>query len=74
MQVSVHLGDVKKVIKAYSIEVSAASKNDLKQVSPVLRRSVTLEDRVRRADAKQDEIVQRLRRAGGANYDRSKFD
>lgn len=38
-QVSVHLGDVKKVFKAYSIEVSAANKNDLKQVS--LNRSLS---------------------------------
>lgn len=62
------------MIKAYSIEVSASNKNDLKEVSPVLRPSVTLRVWYRRADAKQDEIVQRLRRAGGANYDRSKFD
>ncbi|KAK4683470.1 hypothetical protein P7C73_g6789, partial [Tremellales sp. Uapishka_1] len=51
-QVSVHFGDVKAVLKAYSIEVSASTA----------------------ADLKEDEIVQRLRRAGGANYDRSKFD
>ncbi|KAI9638564.1 uncharacterized protein MKK02DRAFT_22449 [Dioszegia hungarica] len=51
-KVSVHLGDVKNVLRAYSIDVQASSANDLKE----------------------DDIVQRLRRAGGANYDRSKFD
>ncbi|TYJ54754.1 hypothetical protein B9479_004602 [Cryptococcus floricola] len=51
-RVSVHAADVKKVLRAYSIEVSASTK----------------------ADLDQDEIVTRLRRAGGANYDRSKFD
>ncbi|WVO16973.1 hypothetical protein L204_104659 [Cryptococcus depauperatus] len=51
-KVSVHVADVKKVLRAYSIEVSASSPTDLKQ----------------------DDIVTRLRRAGGANYDRSKFD
>ncbi|WWD01600.1 hypothetical protein V866_008545 [Kwoniella sp. B9012] len=51
-KVSVHLADVKSVLKAYSIEVSASTPSDLKQ----------------------DDVVTRLRRAGGANYDRSKFD
>ncbi|EIW69526.1 hypothetical protein M231_05013 [Tremella mesenterica] len=51
-KVSVHLADIKHVLRAYSIEVSASTP----------------------ADLKQDEIIQRLRRAGGANYDRSKFD
>ncbi|WWC69622.1 uncharacterized protein I206_103565 [Kwoniella pini CBS 10737] len=51
-KVSVHLADVKNILRAYSIEVSASTASDLKQ----------------------DDIVTRLRRAGGANYDRSKFD
>ncbi|KAL7422231.1 hypothetical protein Q5752_002877 [Cryptotrichosporon argae] len=51
-KVSVHLSDVKSIIRSYSIEISASNANDLKE----------------------DEVVQRLRRAGGANYDRSKFD
>ncbi|WVQ78138.1 hypothetical protein IAT38_000219 [Cryptococcus sp. DSM 104549] len=51
-KVSVHAADVKKVLRAYSIEVSASTAGDLQQ----------------------EEIVTRLRRAGGANYDRSKFD
>ncbi|WVQ70281.1 uncharacterized protein L199_008507 [Kwoniella botswanensis] len=51
-KVSVHLADVKSVLRAYSIEVSASTPSDLKQ----------------------DDVVTRLRRAGGANYDRSKFD
>jgi len=51
-KVSVHTSDVKHVLRAFSIEVSASNPGDLKE----------------------DEIVQRLRRAGGANYDRSKFD
>ncbi|WWD15759.1 hypothetical protein CI109_100181 [Kwoniella shandongensis] len=51
-KVSVHAGDVKSVLRSYSIEVSASTPNDLKE----------------------DEIITRLRRAGGANYDRSKFD
>ncbi|WWC61302.1 uncharacterized protein I303_103883 [Kwoniella dejecticola CBS 10117] len=51
-KVSVHLADVKNVLRAYSIEVSASTPSDLKQ----------------------DDVVTRLRRAGGANYDRSKFD
>ncbi|OCF44683.1 hypothetical protein I317_01372 [Kwoniella heveanensis CBS 569] len=51
-KVSVHAADVKNVLRAYSIEVSASTASDLKQ----------------------DDIVTRLRRAGGANYDRSKFD
>ncbi|WRT66951.1 uncharacterized protein IL334_003916 [Kwoniella shivajii] len=51
-KVSVHLADVKNVLRAYSIEVSASTP----------------------ADLKQDDVVTRLRRAGGANYDRSKFD
>ncbi|GFZ46279.1 hypothetical protein JCM24511_04526 [Saitozyma sp. JCM 24511] len=51
-KVSVHAADVKNVLRAYSIEVSASSAHDLKQ----------------------DDVVQRLRRAGGANYDRHKFD
>ncbi|ADV20622.1 hypothetical protein I315_06851 [Cryptococcus gattii Ru294] len=51
-RVSVHAADVKKVLRAYSIEVSASTPTDLEQ----------------------DDIVTRLRRAGGANYDRSKFD
>ncbi|WWC85296.1 uncharacterized protein L201_000158 [Kwoniella dendrophila CBS 6074] len=51
-KVSVHLADVKNVLRAYSIEVSASTQSDLKQ----------------------DDVVTRLRRAGGANYDRSKFD
>ncbi|WVW83320.1 hypothetical protein I302_105339 [Kwoniella bestiolae CBS 10118] len=51
-KVSVHLADVKNVLRAYSIEVSASTTSDLKQ----------------------DDVVTRLRRAGGANYDRSKFD
>lgn len=33
MQVSVHLGDVKNVLRAYSIDVQASSANDLKEVS-----------------------------------------
>jgi len=51
-RVSVHTADVKHVLRAYSIEVSASSKSDLQL----------------------DDIVQRMRRAGGANYDRAKFD
>ncbi|KAK8869966.1 hypothetical protein IAR55_000536 [Kwoniella newhampshirensis] len=51
-KVSVHAGDVKSVLRSYSIEINASTPNDLKQ----------------------DDIVTRLRRAGGANYDRSKFD
>ena len=35
MKVSVHTADVKNVLRAYSIDVSASSPNDLKQVSRV---------------------------------------
>lgn len=68
-QVSVHAADVKKVLRAYSIEVSASTPTDLEQVkhmSSKLGRIALIH--------LQDDIVTRLRRAGGANYDRSKFD
>ncbi|ORX39713.1 hypothetical protein BD324DRAFT_678818 [Kockovaella imperatae] len=51
-KVSVHTADVKRVLKAYSIEVSASTKGDLQE----------------------KDIVSRLRKAGGANYNRSDFD
>ncbi|ORY25712.1 hypothetical protein BCR39DRAFT_543048 [Naematelia encephala] len=51
-RVSIHTADVKNVLRAYSIEVSASSLADLKEA----------------------DIVQRMRKAGGANYDRAKFD
>jgi len=50
-RVSVHTADVKHVLKAYSIEISASSAEDLKE----------------------DGVVTLLRKAGGANYDRSSF-
>jgi len=62
----VHCADVKNVLRTYSIEVSASTPADLKEVSS---------SKYARAEADaKDEIVQRMRRAGGANYDRSKFD
>lgn len=50
-QVSVHTADVKAVLRAYSIEVSASSA----------------------ADLAEDDVVRSLRKAGGANYNRSSF-
>ncbi|CAE6408201.1 unnamed protein product [Rhizoctonia solani] len=46
-KVSVHLADVKNVLRQFSIEVSAREKDDLKE----------------------EPIVTRLRKAGGASYD-----
>jgi len=46
-KVSVHSADVKQVLRAYSIDVAAKDKEDLKE----------------------ETIVLRLRRAGGASYD-----
>lgn len=46
-KVSVHTGDVKQVLRSFSIEVSASNKDDIKE----------------------DEIVTKLRKAGGASYD-----
>lgn len=68
-RVSVHAADVKKVLSAYSFEVNASSASDLKQVS--LPRDL---DAAEYGLTRQDDIVTRLRKAGGANYDRSKFD
>ncbi|GAA5978710.1 hypothetical protein JCM11641_006150 [Rhodosporidiobolus odoratus] len=48
-KLSVHAADVKKVLRAYSIDVPASSAEDLAQ----------------------DPIVTRLRKAGGASYDRA---
>lgn len=73
---SVHTADVKSVLRAYSIEVSASTAADLQEVS-FLNSTHRLGSRAWWDDSKltwQDDIVQRLRRAGGANYDRSKFD
>ncbi|KAF8737889.1 hypothetical protein AX14_012262 [Amanita brunnescens Koide BX004] len=46
-KMTVHLAGVKKVLSAYSIEVAAEERDDLKE----------------------DPIVKRLRKAGGASYD-----
>ncbi|KIL65435.1 hypothetical protein M378DRAFT_162061 [Amanita muscaria Koide BX008] len=46
-RMTVHLATVKEVLRAYSIEVAAQEKDDLKE----------------------DPIVKRLRKAGGASYD-----
>ncbi|KAF8629741.1 hypothetical protein AX15_003299 [Amanita polypyramis BW_CC] len=46
-RMTVHLANVKEVLRAYSIEVAAQEKDDLKE----------------------DPIIKRLRKAGGASYD-----
>ncbi|KAK2464564.1 hypothetical protein APHAL10511_003422 [Amanita phalloides] len=46
-KMTVHLADVKRVLHAYSIEVAAQERDDLKE----------------------DPIIKRLRKAGGASYD-----
>ncbi|KAH8080860.1 hypothetical protein HD553DRAFT_361129 [Filobasidium floriforme] len=50
-RVSVYAADVKNVLRTYSIEVNASSKDDLKE----------------------SDVVSQLRKAGGANYNRSNF-
>jgi hypothetical protein len=73
-------------MSAYSFEVHASTAADLKQVSDVsgyhqhpsphissCHSLVVILSGPDHAD-NQDDIIQRLRRAGGANYDRSKFD
>lgn len=71
-KVSVHSSDVKNVIRSYSIEVSAENTDDLKEVSH--RYAGLRGSEAAKLTRSQDDIVQRMRKAGGANYDRSKFD
>ncbi|CAG8467831.1 4564_t:CDS:2 [Ambispora leptoticha] len=47
-KLSVHVSDVKKILQAYAIEITAHEKSDFNE----------------------PEILNKLRRAGGANYDR----
>jgi hypothetical protein len=74
-------------MSAYSFEVHASTAADLKQVSRMFRDIIHRRSPLNpsfqflvlfltclvNAD-NEDDIIQRLRRAGGANYDRSKFD
>ncbi|KAI9227335.1 MAG: actin depolymerizing protein [Piptocephalis tieghemiana] len=51
-KLSVHIAEVKSVIKVFAIEVPASEKEDLKE----------------------EDIILKLKRAGGANYDRQGSD
>ncbi|KAK1924735.1 hypothetical protein DB88DRAFT_509809 [Papiliotrema laurentii] len=62
------IGEEVKIMRRARVSVHAADvKNVLRTYSIEVSASTP-------GDLKEDEIVQRLRRAGGANYDRSKFD
>ncbi|KAL1411213.1 hypothetical protein Q8F55_002164 [Vanrija albida] len=62
------IGENVKIMRRAKVSVHSA---DVKSII----RSYSIEISASSAhDLEEDEVVQRLRRAGGANYDRSKFD
>jgi len=75
-KLSVHAADVKRVLSVYSLEVPANSLDDLAEVRPaflsVFSDAVLLGVKLTEPLLDpQEPIVVRLRKAGGASYDRA---